>query len=371
MQIKALQKNVLTALLLLSLSTSIATAQSLDGWYKVFTGPIGNFTATLHLHKSAKNYSGYIWFLQHQWPMQLYYNTPSIQTDSLVISAGSGPMSIVLSGVLNNDSFNGICEISKDNGTAKQASFELRASIDDTYTPFNYYYTEGFAKLSPQFNNHSECSYIASSIWPVNNNKTDEVYKNEIRQMFDIKTPVAEIGGWLIDEKNRYVSVWKKENGKLSPKEAADLGLSLTLQEEVRVLVMYENEKHITIAQYNAGYTGGAHGSFATSLTTFNKQTGKKLKLSDVVNAAGIQLLPMVLDQVARQQYNIKNNKPLDQNGFLVRKISPNQNFYLTGDGIGFMYAPYAIKSFADGEINLLVPFATLKAYLLPGIVAK
>jgi hypothetical protein len=65
--------------------------------------------------------------------------------------------------------------------------------------------------------------------------------------------------------------------------------------------------------------------------------------------------------------YNAKNNKPLDQNGFLVKKIMPAINMYVTGSGIGFMYAPYEIKPFSDGEINLLIPFTALKSYLLPG----
>jgi Protein of unknown function (DUF3298) len=45
----------------------------------------------------------------------------------------------------------------------------------------------------------------------------------------------------------------------------------------------------------------------------------------------------------------------------------PAENFYVTTAGIGFLYAPYEIKSFADGEVNLLVPFSALNAYLQPG----
>lgn len=359
------------AVFVLSFIASIVTAQSVDGWYKVFTGKMGTYNATLHLHKSAKNYSGYLWFLENQWPMQLYYNEPAKKSDSLIMSASSGPMDIVISGVLRGNNFTGMSGLSKDKGTPKQAAFNLQVNTEKTFTPFSFFYTEGFAKLPPQLKNQSDCNYTASAIWPVNNSNTDQVYKNEIRQMFGINTPVEEIGKWLIDEKNRYIASWRKANSKVSPKEASELGLSLTLQEEFRMLVMFENEKYITLANYNAGYSGGAHGSFATSLSTFNKQTGKKLKLSDVVNAAGLPALPTILDQVARLQYSIKNNKPLDQNGFLVQKIKPNENFYLTGNGIGFIYAPYAIKSFADGEINLLVPYTALKAYLQPGIGAK
>ena len=45
----------------------------------------------------------------------------------------------------------------------------------------------------------------------------------------------------------------------------------------------------------------------------------------------------------------------------------PTENFYITTSGIGFLYAPYELKSFAEGEVNLLVPFSALNTYLQPG----
>ncbi|MEP7141486.1 MAG: DUF3298 domain-containing protein [Ferruginibacter sp.] len=370
MQVNKVIKNSV-AFFLIVFSISITNAQSTDSWYKVFTGKIGNYTATLHLHKSPKNYNGYLWFLQNQRPMQLYYTEPLKQTDSIIISANNGAMSIILTGVLKEDSFNGISELSKDNGTPKQDVFELHPGSEKIFTPFSYYHTTGFSKLPPALKNESTCDFTASAIWPVNNGSTDQAYKKGIRQMLGIKSPVVETGKWLTDDKNRYIAEWKKENGKLSPKEASEMGLSLSAEEENRVLVMYENEKNITLANYNFSYSGGAHGNYATTLSTYNKRTGKKLILTDVVNAAGIKQLPKILDQVARLQYGIKNNKPLDQNEFLVNKIGPSENFYITGNSIGFIYATYAIKPYVDGEINLLVPFTALKSYLQPGIDSK
>lgn len=351
--------------------TAMVTAQSVDGWYKVFTGKMGNYDATLHLHKTNKNYSGYLWFKQSQVPMQLYYNEVSKQTDSLMISANNGPLGFVLSGILSGNNYTGIAQLMQEKTTPQQAGFQLQVNTDKTFTQFNYYYTEGFARMPPQLKNQSECHYTASIIWPSINNTAGEMYKNEIRKMLGVNTPVEEIGKWIIDEKNRYISGWKTSVTKYTPKEAADMGLSLTLQEELRVMVMYENEKYITIANFGSAYTGGAHGSFATNLSTFNKLSNKKMQLSDVISPAGIQQLPLLLDKVVRTQLNIKNGKPLSQNGFVVAKIKPSQYFYLTGDGIGFVYAPYTIKSFADGEINLLIPFNLLKSYLKPAIISK
>ncbi|CAN5372347.1 hypothetical protein BH11BAC3_BH11BAC3_15540 [soil metagenome] len=362
-------KIVFTVLLFLSILS--LSAQSSDGWYKVFTGKIGNYTATLHLHKTAKSYNGYLWFTQNQWPMPLYYNEPQKKSDSLVLSANSGPMAIVLSGIFLDDKIIGVSELSKDGNTPKKAGFNLQLSTETSFTAFGYFYADGSAKLPPALKNESECSFKSSTIWPENSVPNSLVFKNEIKQLLAIKTPVTDIGKSLNDEKNKMLLAWKKDNGKLTPKDAADMGLSLSVEQEDRVLVMYENEKYITLAHYSFSYSGGAHGNFVTKLSSFNKKTGKKLKLADIITSAGIAYFPRILEQVARLQYGVKNSTPLDQNGFLVNKISPTENFYVTDSGIGFLYAPYEIKSFADGEVNLMVPFAAIKTYLQPGIGVK
>ena len=184
--------------------------------------------------------------------------------------------------------------------------------------------------------------------------------------MLNMPATVTEPGKWLMNSVKKSATAWKKENSKLSPNDLSDMGLSLSVQEETRVMVMYENEYYITLANYTFSYSGGAHGNYGTSLATINKLNGQQMKLSDVLNITGIKMLPVILEKVARLQYAIKNNLPLDQNDFLVKKIEPSKNFYITSSGIGFLYAPYEIKSFADGDVNLLIPFTVLTTYLQP-----
>ena len=47
-------------------------------------------------------------------------------------------------------------------------------------------------------------------------------------------------------------------------------------------------------------------------------------------------------------------------------KIAPNQNFFVTGKGMGFAYNPYEIGPYVMGEINIYIPFSDLKKYLKP-----
>jgi hypothetical protein len=342
-------------------------SQSSENWYKVFTGKVGNLATTVHLHKAGINYHGYAWFEQNQTPMQLYsYYVP--KTDSIMISGTASMVSMVLTGILTATSFTGNSQLIKEGSPTKQAVFQLQETKEKPYSAFSYFSAVTKDTMPAQYKNYSQFNYFSSSVWPADSKPIDESLKKFIRTSLGMKTATAETSKYIIDTKNNLSKGWKAEYERMTPKETAELGMSLSHQEENTILVMHENDKLISLAFYSFLEAGGAaHGSFSTKVATFNKLYGKQLQLTDVLNTQGINLLPSILEQVARIMYNAKNNKPLDQNGFLVKKIMPAINMYVTGSGIGFMYAPYEIKPFSDGEINLLIPFTALKSYLLPG----
>jgi hypothetical protein len=358
-------KTIITAILFL-FNLNIGLGQTSNSWYKVFTGEFGNMNATLHLHKSSDDYSGYIWFDKLQWPMQIYGSQKIDKTDSIHISAGSGPMTVNLTGILTDGDFKGYGSIEKNNSSSKKAKFQLAVNSSGDFTSFDYYFSEGHATLPPKLKNESTCDYSIATIWPKENNTLSKEIKKEVSSLLGSKTTVTNPESLMNTEKNKFISSWQKDNNKLTPKDASEMGLSLTATQDEKIMVMYENPATITLADYSSEYSGGAHNNYATTLICINKKSGRKLSLTDVLTTEGIKLLPAFLDRVARLQYGITNQKPLDQNYFLVHVIKPSTSFYTTSQGIGFLYAPYEIKSFADGEVNLLVPYSVLEKYLKP-----
>jgi Protein of unknown function (DUF3298)/Deacetylase PdaC len=335
--------------------------------YKVYSGEAGNMDATMLLCRSGKSYGGYIWFDKTQWPMPIYGGSRVDATDSIILAAGTEPFTLNLTGIFNNETFRGISSLQLNESPAKAGPLQLQINKDKHFTAFSYFSAEDSAKLLPKIKNESTADYIISTIWPDGSSTLDNAIKMQIRKMLKMPATAAAPATWISSQVKKSATSWKANNSKLSPKDAADMGLSLSEQEETRIMVMYENEKYITLANYNFSYTGGAHGNYGTELVVLNKQYGKQMRVDDVLTAQGIKLLPAILDRVARLQFGIRNNLPLDQNNFLVKTISPSKNFYITSTGIGFLYAPYELKSFADGDINLLIPFTALKAYLQPG----
>jgi hypothetical protein len=341
-------------------------SQSNEAWYKVYTGNISTSSATFHLIRSNDSYNGYIWFTTNQWPMPVYSSEQKSGTDSITISSGSGPVTLTLKGVLNNDSFSGTSFLEKIGSDAKKSSFHLSINNDKKFTPFEYFTASDSAKLLPEIKNESVFSSTMGTIWPLTNTGFEATLKALIKQAFHMPSTDNDPKKWFEAEIRKLAATWKKQNNRMTPKEASEMGLSVSEDEETFVRIMYENEYYITLSAFNYSFTGGAHGNYGSKLFTINKRNSRVMQLADVLNRTGISRLSMFLDKAARLQFDVKNNKPLDQNNFFVKKIIPSKNLYITGTGIGFLYGPYELRSFADGEVNLFVPFTALSPYLQP-----
>jgi hypothetical protein len=60
----------------------------------------------------------------------------------------------------------------------------------------------------------------------------------------------------------------------------------------------------------------------------------------------------------------------LQKAGLFENKIDTTDNFYITQNGIGFVYMPYEIGPYAMGEIEIFIPFFELTEYLTSTIRA-
>lgn len=347
---------------LLFFTLTNASGQRIGGWYKTLTGKMGNMDAVVHLTADS-SYNGYIWFLQNQYPIQLTGNAS--KGDSVLLGGMDAALNITLSGILKNGEYDGLAEISmgQGNSPARKGSFQLHE--DTSYTPFKYIYVSTHARLPAKIKNESTFQYYKGTVWPSAKNTAAENLRRDIKTLAGIpqdRDPVQ----WLFTNAEKQRVGWQRENSKLSSKDAESLGLSLSVEDQEIINVMYENNRYITLAQFTYSYSGGAHGNYSTSLITISKSTEKTIKITDVFTAEGLKQLPRIIEQVARVRYEVPPSGTLEDNGFLVNKIPVSKEFYITSTGIGFLYAPYEIKSFADGEINLVVPLKAVHQYLNP-----
>lgn len=126
--------------------------------------------------------------------------------------------------------------------------------------------------------------------------------------------------------------------------------------------VAFHNAKHVTIQNENYTYTGGAHGNYATLYQVFDVTNGKRISsVNDLISDT------LKLKEIAKQQFyklkNIDAKKSINDQGYWFEKneFSLNSNFGLLNDTLIFIYNPYEITSYAEGQTAIKIPLNLLR----------
>jgi hypothetical protein len=129
-------------------------------------------------------------------------------------------------------------------------------------------------------------------------------------------------------------------------------------------LVTFEDNDLITIELRSYLFTGGAHGYGSTNYLNFDKKRGKEIDTSELFeDKEGFQ---KYAETQFRIQQNIPINKSINSTGFMFDK----DHFYLpenigfTEKGLKLLYNQYEVASYADGPIELTLPYKDIQIFL-------
>lgn len=126
------------------------------------------------------------------------------------------------------------------------------------------------------------------------------------------------------------------------------------------------NESNILsydISRYT--YTGGAHGMETTQYLVFDLKTGDKLSQSAIF-AEGFEtpIAEMLKKQIMKDK-ELETEEEMLMNGyFMIENIFPNENFYLDTEGITFMFNPYEIAAYSNGQTKATLSYEQIAPYL-------
>ncbi len=134
--------------------------------------------------------------------------------------------------------------------------------------------------------------------------------------------------------------------------------------EQTNFWVVYNEDGMIVLNHHVYAYTGGAHGNYSSHYLCIDSRDKKLLKLSDILQA-DTALMVKLLEKEARHLYNIKDEAPLYEN-MLTEELYIPEKFYISNKGITFVYGIYEVASYADGEINLFIPYNRMMNMLTP-----
>jgi len=137
-------------------------------------------------------------------------------------------------------------------------------------------------------------------------------------------------------------------------------------QSETTGEVLLDRPGLVSVSIFTYAFTGGAHGMTITQNMVFDTATGKQLGLVDFFTPGFESTLDKLIERRFRQMRGLSESEPLngEKGGLFEDKIAHNDNFAITGSGIGFLYNQYDIAPYAAGQIEIDLSFDDLKEIL-------
>jgi hypothetical protein len=112
-------------------------------------------------------------------------------------------------------------------------------------------------------------------------------------------------------------------------------------------------------------FTGGAHGFGAVHSLLFNPKTGKVLPKDKIFS--DMKKVTQLVENKFRTQLKIASDASFTDEGYFFKNdvfVLP-QNILFTKKGVLFHYNQYEVASYANGPIDIELPYATLEETLL------
>lgn len=125
-------------------------------------------------------------------------------------------------------------------------------------------------------------------------------------------------------------------------------GFSNTL--ETYYIGQRDNILTFSISHYN--YSGGAHGLYGTNYVLIDTNKKSVISLDDIMTKANQTKAKALLWQAYEREASVDENGKVET--FTAKEdFEIVDNFYFDANGITFVYPPYALGSFAEGEKTL------------------
>ena len=112
-------------------------------------------------------------------------------------------------------------------------------------------------------------------------------------------------------------------------------------------------------------YTGGAHGMSICLVKNYSLATGQSVHEEDLfIDDYFEPLCGMLVEALIHQIENADTERELRKLGYSVEDIVPNDNFFVSEEGITYVYMPYEIAPYALGRTDIFLPWSVLNSIL-------
>lgn len=195
------------------------------------------------------------------------------------------------------------------------------------------------------------------------------IQQHLLSSLFEENYSEMSINDAMVQYKNELATEYRLNNEPILPEleeNASETMYSLLHNEHIlKGYAMYESNKIFSYTVERYVFMGGAHGITTRMFRNFDKQTGNLLNEEDLFTENYMDnLTPLLIQNLIRQNEGMESADDLEAASYYVESIKPNNNFYVSDEGITYVFNPYEIAPYYMGEIDILIPASELKPFL-------
>ena len=340
-----------------------ATGTSGD-FYKRFGGMLDGKAIVLHLHKYGSQVGGYYEYMAGGRPVRLIGTGDSVAGNQYSLAetaSGDGN---------NGNSWLLTLDGKKASGKWTTAANTFTVNLEEAYPagscPMNAFFYQEHAQLFRSLPDpHAAVKY--GIIWP--SQQTEPEAAAFLRAMLatDMKLE-SSVGPYtaLKTRAWRYFGNYRLDLKKVidsSASEAERKSAAYQYESGFNHFIVYNDQQWLIVEDIISNYTGGAHAMYNTTYQNLDIATSRTWKLQDMITDTAA--LAPLLTIAARDYFRLKPEEPVESR-MLVANVPVTTNVYLTPSGLIFVYNPYDIASYADGVVQLYIPYNKLQPLLTP-----
>ncbi len=113
---------------------------------------------------------------------------------------------------------------------------------------------------------------------------------------------------------------------------------------------------------------GGAHGLETRNFYNFDLKSGNLITEKDIFKPnTEFGLAELIKKRIVEDSKDSTDMEPImdiEDTDFWTESIKPNGNFYITDEGINYVFNPYEIAPYYMGQTEVVIPYTRLKDFL-------
>ncbi len=344
-----------------------STAAPVGDFYKRYAGTIAGRPVVMHLQRVNGRAQGTYQYVSVGQVILLRDWTDTVTDDEFVLTEvvpgtrGDGArLSLTIRGLRATGYWQGP-------DSSRQQDVSLREEYTDGSTSLAIFHLEDSAALIPDRPSSPKATASYTYLLPAHGNRgfLYEALREQVLRGEGSEAGVAEA---IRADMDGYFREYRKENAFFisSDPDAALFAFGYT--RDVVMNVLWNDRYWLVTELFQSSYTGGAHGNYGSSYANIDLQLQHVWRLTDIVTDTGA-LRPMLNDAAIRYFSTRSGESMAGQ--LLVSEVPPTTNVYLTATGLTFVYNPYEIASYADGQISLFLPYRKLMPFLTPAFKGR